>query len=952
MGKTTLENILEELKIDREERRKERKALEESIRGIQVQFTKTLSDRVKTLEKTFETFAENTNKSITVLGQLIGRVLDSQSSSISNIPAMKASFVSTMTNSHMINEKATRAVLIGFAEKQTPEETDLADLKTNNKDRDHFIAVARQKQACRLSGSVHAFVRRDLTSEELDVDRSLREAGKRNAEAGQLEYVVRDLGVVRLSNPRPLPPRSQQALDRAIAAQSAAPTSSSLPPALSSLTTLSHPAPSHPRSQSSSSFGRGRGRGGGGGNGGGRASSRQSRPLVSSPSNLRSNHSKSEERSCLRGPLHDVSLRLSSPSTMSSSVCPPKANKGKKAKKVEKAVCSVMGAMYDTSQFAHSKLPIQCDSISFCLLNTRSIGYKIPMLEDFINTFAYAVVGVTETWISSHNVNDGMLSLSGQYTVYRADRDESGGGVALLIRSDFPSTLSFARSFSPYCQSIAAITHFGDTQFLICLVYRSPSCDLAIRNQTHPPNILLSLVRSLSLTQIVSAPTRGNNILDIVLSSHPNLLQNCRVLPPLPKLDHSLVTFHLSTTTPRAKVKLLRDFRKVSWDRVNYQLSCINWDITLSTCDQSPDGIYESLTTFIHDIMDENIPFRKLAQKPNLLSHKSLRLLRKLRTLSQADRLKDHSVPIPPFIDATGSHFVSDQSKADHISKHFSKCFNYQTYPIPAQPPPIAGPTIDFVPFSPMVILKTLLKLPNRNSTSPDGIPWIQSFLSEKNHPSCKISVLATDLPTLLISVLATDLPIRDEIRDLGVTYSNRLCFTKYIKDIIGKASTRCSFIHRSFQSQSITIFSKLFSTYVRPLLEYCSELWNPCTVTHIARIEKVQRRFSGIVFSRCGLPPTPYHDRLKIMNLPSLYERRTRIDLLRSRGHRLKLSPFRTSSNRYCSFLPNRIIVFWNSLEDSIFSNSSPEKKEKLASLCPQASSDKLLCPMRKYSK
>ncbi|KAF8384702.1 hypothetical protein PRIPAC_73844 [Pristionchus pacificus] len=361
MGKTTLENILEELKIDREERRKERKALEESIRGIQVQFTKTLSDRVKTLEKTFETFAENTNKSITVLGQLIGRVLDSQSSSISNIPAMKASFVSTMTNSHIINEKATRAVLIGFAEKKTPEETDLADLKTvsdmfrlmgddhllsicenvtfhrhpiekregardrpikiqfqNNKDRDHFIAVARQKQACRLSGSVHAFVRRDLNIEELDVDRSLRrEAGKRNAEAGQLECVVRDLRVVRLSNPRPLPPRSQQALDRAIAAQSAASTSSSLPPALSSLTTLSHPAPSHPRSQSSSSFGRGRGRGGG--NGGGRASSRQSRPLVSSPSNVRSNHSKSVSRKRGRA--------FEDPSTMSPSVCPPKANK-------------------------------------------------------------------------------------------------------------------------------------------------------------------------------------------------------------------------------------------------------------------------------------------------------------------------------------------------------------------------------------------------------------------------------------------------------------------------------------------------------------------------------------------------------------------------------------------------------------------------------------------------
>uniref|UniRef100_A0A8R1Z532 glucuronosyltransferase n=1 Tax=Pristionchus pacificus TaxID=54126 RepID=A0A8R1Z532_PRIPA len=211
-------------------------------------------------------------------------------------------------------------------------------------------------------------------------------------------------------------------------------------------------------------------------------------------------------------------------------------------------------------------------------------------------------------------------------------------------------------------------------------------------------------------------------------------------------------------------------------------------------------------------------------------------------------------------------------------------------------------------------------------------------MLLGSNHPSCKISVLGTDLP------------IRDEIRDLGVTYINRLCFTNHINDIIGKASARCAFIYRSFQLQSITIFPKLFSTYVRPLLEYFNELWNPCTVTHIARIEKVQRRFSLIVFSRCGLPPSPNHDRLKIMNLPSLYERRTRIDLLtsykiifghfdlncrtffnfsprlgRSRGHRLKLSPFRTSSNRYCSFLPNRIIVFWNSLDDSIFSNSSP---------------------------
>ncbi|GMR62755.1 hypothetical protein PMAYCL1PPCAC_32950 [Pristionchus mayeri] len=120
-----------------------------------------------------------------------------------------------MTNKDMIRDKATRAVLIGIPEQDNADDTDQEDLKMNQSDRDRFISCIRQTQACRQSGNVHSYVRRDLTMEELEYDRSLRrEAGKRNAEAVQLEWVVRDLRIVRLSNPRPLPPRSQAALER------------------------------------------------------------------------------------------------------------------------------------------------------------------------------------------------------------------------------------------------------------------------------------------------------------------------------------------------------------------------------------------------------------------------------------------------------------------------------------------------------------------------------------------------------------------------------------------------------------------------------------------------------------------------------------------------------------------------------------------------------------------
>ncbi|KAG5638211.1 hypothetical protein DXG03_004188, partial [Asterophora parasitica] len=132
MGKgNTLDvsDIVNELRSDREERKKERKAMEETLKGMQVQFGKALSDRVKSLEKTFESYAENTNKSITVLAQLVNKLIDNQSSSLNAIPAMKTALVSSMTSEDVIRDKATRAVLIGFPEQETTEETDKEDLK-------------------------------------------------------------------------------------------------------------------------------------------------------------------------------------------------------------------------------------------------------------------------------------------------------------------------------------------------------------------------------------------------------------------------------------------------------------------------------------------------------------------------------------------------------------------------------------------------------------------------------------------------------------------------------------------------------------------------------------------------------------------------------------------------------------------------------------------------------
>jgi hypothetical protein len=40
-------------------------------------------------------------------------------------------------------------------------------------------------------------------------------------------------------------------------------------------------------------------------------------------------------------------------------------------------------------------------------------------------------------------------------------------------------------------------------------------------------------------------------------------------------------------------------------------------------------------------------------------------------------------------------------------------------------------------------------------------------------------------------------------------------------------------------------VLFKAFTVYVRPVLEYCSSVWNPCYYGDINKIESVQRRFT-----------------------------------------------------------------------------------------------------------
>ncbi|XGW08955.1 hypothetical protein V3C99_011344 [Haemonchus contortus] len=76
--------------------------------------------------------------------------------------------------------------------------------------RDRLLEHMRAGRLSLTRDFVHSYARTDYTREELEYDRSLRKkAGKLNQEEGKLAYVVRDLCIHKLKNPRDLPSKDR-----------------------------------------------------------------------------------------------------------------------------------------------------------------------------------------------------------------------------------------------------------------------------------------------------------------------------------------------------------------------------------------------------------------------------------------------------------------------------------------------------------------------------------------------------------------------------------------------------------------------------------------------------------------------------------------------------------------------------------------------------------------------
>lgn len=97
-----------------------------------------------------------------------------------------------------------------------------------------------------------------------------------------------------------------------------------------------------------------------------------------------------------------------------------------------------------------------------------------------------------------------------------------------------------------------------------------------------------------------------------------------------------------------------------------------------------------------------------------------------------------------------------------------------------------------------------------------------------------------------------TILKIVDTHKHLGVVMASNNKWAAHIDTIIQSAAKQVSFLRKLKYKFSKETLNKVYCTYIRPLLEYASEVWDGCNQSEKNRLEQVQLNAARIV---TGLP-------------------------------------------------------------------------------------------------
>ena len=293
-----------------------------------------------------------------------------------------------------------------------------------------------------------------------------------------------------------------------------------------------------------------------------------------------------------------------------------------------------------------SNLTLPKKGLRIAHLNICSLRNKVQDISQIILEHSLHILAISETHLGP-SINSSLLNIDG-YNIYRKDRNENGGGVAIYIQSHIPvrmrDDLSVLGVEVLWLQF--QLPHLKPV--LIGCCYRPPdssimyldqmcemldrACDLdkeiyfvgdininwdvkscALRSK------LLSCANTCNLTQVVTKPTRichkadgskSSTCIDLIFTNVAELCSKALSIP-VGCSDHNIVAIGRKTKVPKSgqKIVLKRMFKYFNENNYYEEVKNIDWSTVLQ--EEDPNTALNVFNKLLMPIIDKHAPLKK-----------------------------------------------------------------------------------------------------------------------------------------------------------------------------------------------------------------------------------------------------------------------------------------------------------------------------------------------------